>query len=102
MTEEKTAVHVNRLLGPIMPEFLERRRLDCVSLRQAVKEGDYPTLGRLGHRMAGNGSAYGLDTISDVGEELEKAAEAKDEFELRRLVAKLAAYLERLEVVCDL
>jgi hypothetical protein len=49
--------------------------------------------------MKGEGGSYGLDAISDIGRELEQAAQLADLDAARRLARFLMNFLERLNIV---
>ena len=96
---DRILVRVDPELEAAIPEFLEGRRQDLISLREAFERGDFETIQRLGHRMRGSGSGYGFDTITQIGECLEQAGRSNAPHEIPRWLAELADYLERVEIV---
>src|SRR5205085_1481225 len=48
-------VRTDPLLANLVPAFLENRRQDVVAIRAALDDGDFETVGRLGHSMRGSG-----------------------------------------------
>ena len=47
--------------------------------------------------MSGSGGMYGYQAITDIGAELERAAEGDDNDASRKWVAELSTYLDRVE-----
>jgi HPt (histidine-containing phosphotransfer) domain-containing protein len=79
----------------LLPRFLEHRRRDVVTIRTALEQADFETIGRLGHNMAGNGVSYGFPEVSAIGERLEAEAAARNEMAVREQLASLEATLAR-------
>ena len=82
----------------LLARYLERRREDLVRLRGALSEDDFATIERTGHNLFGSGAAYGLEAISDLGADLEKAAQSKDSARIDSIVDALEAYVQQITV----
>ncbi len=82
------------LIGP----FFEDRTRDVRTLRAKLKEGDWTTVQRIGHSMKGNGSSYGFDEISRIGEAIESQARTQDLAAVSESTDALETYLGRVEV----
>jgi signal transduction histidine kinase/DNA-binding response OmpR family regulator len=98
---DRILVRVDPELEAAIPEFLEGRRQDVISLREALERGDFETIQRLGHRMRGSGSGYGFEAITQIGECLEQAGRNRTPEEVPRWLAELSDYLERVETVSE-
>jgi CheY-like chemotaxis protein/HPt (histidine-containing phosphotransfer) domain-containing protein len=98
---DRILVRVDPELEAVIPEFLEGRRQDVASLREALERSDFETIRRLGHRMRGSGSGYGFEAITQIGESLEQAGRNRMPDEVPRWLAELANYLERVEIVSE-
>jgi PAS domain S-box-containing protein len=83
-------------LAAKVPAFLKNRRLDVVTMLDALSRGDLETIARLGHDMKGAGASCGFQAITDIGAGLEAEAGRADADAARRWVGQLAAYLDRL------
>ena len=68
------------------------------TFRQGLAAGDYESIWSRGHNMKGVGAAYGFEYLTDLGAEFEAAARRQDDGELRRCLAALEDYLDRLDV----
>jgi PAS domain S-box-containing protein len=100
-SEPKVLVRVEEEFRSLMPGFLVNRRQDVESIRRALDEDDFETIRSLGHGMKGAGGCYGFDSISELGEGFERAAHEKSNIEIRKRLAELTSYLERVELVYE-
>jgi PAS domain S-box-containing protein len=82
-------------LAERIPAFLQHRRQDVVTMRNALAGGDFGTVERLGHDMRGAGASFGFPEITDIGAGLEFEAGRANAIASGTWVAELAACLER-------
>jgi hypothetical protein len=94
-------VHVDPELADLIPGYLANRKRDMTVLGDSLDQKDYEAIRILGHSMKGSGGGYGFDAITDIGAMLEKAAQEGRDETIRREIARLADYLQRVVVVCD-
>ena len=92
-------VEIDRELQPIVPEFLENRKKDCLLIDSLLAGNSFSEIRTLGHRMKGAGGSYGFDEISVLGEAIENAALAGDKTNVSSAIVRLSRYLERVVVV---
>jgi HPt (histidine-containing phosphotransfer) domain-containing protein len=79
----------------LLSRFMERRRRDVATLREALECGDFETIGSLGHNMSGNGVSYGFPEISEIGKRLEAAAVTGNAMAVREQLTSLEACVAR-------
>lgn len=96
---KRLVVRVDPDLSDLIPGFLAHKREDAARIRSAMDESDYDTLGKIGHKLKGEGGSYGFDAISEIGLALEQAAKSRDVAGVRRCVEELSAYLASVEIV---
>jgi len=96
---QRITVYVDHDLMDIIPEFLENRNKDIKLLKIAVEQNDYATITNIGHNLKGSGGSYGLDTITEIGKLLEKAAENRNIQEISEVVDRLSSYIDNIEVL---
>jgi ABC-type phosphate/phosphonate transport system substrate-binding protein len=77
----------------LLPQYMARRREDVTRLRDALRQGDFETIARLGRDMQGTGRGYGVAAIAGIGGDLARAADGRDDAAARRAVDALAALL---------
>jgi HPt (histidine-containing phosphotransfer) domain-containing protein len=91
-------IEIDAELQSIVPEFLEKRRSDCMLILQHLEQNAFGELRTLGHRMKGAGGSYGFDEISEIGETIENASLAADSATIITCFERLSDYLDRVEV----
>jgi len=94
-------VQIDPDLEELVPGYLENRRKDIQSIREALERSDFETSQRLGHTMKGSGGGYGFDAISAIGMAIEEASKIRSEDQVRRAVCELTDYLDRVKVVYE-
>lgn len=94
-------VRVDADLAELIDEYLAHRSDDARAIPRELAAEDFPGIWRQGHNLKGVGSAYGFDSLTDLGAVLEAAAQRRDSAGVRRSVAALADYLARLDVRVD-
>ena len=97
----RVVVRVDAELAELIDEFLANRRVDARVIPELLGDGDYESVWRRGHNLKGVGAAYGFTFLTELGEQLESAAQSPDPEAVRRCVAALEDYLARLDVQVD-
>ena len=77
-------------IGP----FLERRKRELLTLREALASDDLEEIRGIGHNLKGVGGGFGYQQIGDIGARLEQAAVARDTEGMRTAIDELARFLE--------
>jgi len=96
---DRITVEVEADLEDLVPVFLDNRRKDVARLEALLEADDYTEIRKIGHSLKGVGGGYGFDPITDLGAEIETAALAGDAATIRQARARLADYLDRVDVV---
>jgi HPt (histidine-containing phosphotransfer) domain-containing protein len=95
---DSITVEVDSEVKPLVPEFLDNRKRDCLLINSLLAELSFSEIRTLGHRMKGAGGSFGFDAISEIGEVIEEAALAADAVTIGGAVRQLSEYLERVVV----
>ena len=74
-------------------------RPDLQSLRSALASEDFERIRKKGHNLFGSGGAYGLDRISELGADLERAAKKHNTENIGQLIDMLEALIRKVRVV---
>ena len=98
---KKIAVKIDAELAELIPEFLKNRDTDIQTMSEALKQGDYVLVERIGHGMKGAGAGFGFDPITDIGANIEKAARVKDLEEVQKAICQLTDYIQNIEVTYE-
>jgi PAS domain S-box-containing protein len=99
--QDAIIVHANPKFTDLIPQFLRNRRQDVGAMLDALDQGEFEAVARLGHGMKGAGGSWGFQAITDIGAGLEQAAESADNDASRKWVDELSSYLDRVEIVID-
>jgi signal transduction histidine kinase/HPt (histidine-containing phosphotransfer) domain-containing protein/ActR/RegA family two-component response regulator len=91
-------VQVPKILMPLVPGLMERRKRDLAQLQQALEREDFATIAQLGHRLRGDAGSYGFHGITELGHELEREARASDRAKVEDVLRRLGDYLARCVV----
>lgn len=95
----KVQVFIESELQDLIPQFLENRKKDIISLVGQVEAADIIAIGQLAHKIKGSSASYGFQELSRIAAELEMASKANDMATIQSLVPNLKAHLENIEIV---
>jgi signal transduction histidine kinase/DNA-binding response OmpR family regulator len=91
-------VKVDPDMEDVVPGYLEKRRKEVQTYRQALADGDFEALRMLGHKMKGTGSGYGFPVLTEIGSAIEEAALRKDHDSIAADVDRLAGYVDNVKL----
>jgi len=95
---DKIRLRAEPSVKELLPGFLENRRRDLERLREALHAGDLAAIRDLGQNIRCFSRIYGLDELTEMGEEIRCAAEECSTLRLVHLQGRLADYLARVEL----
>lgn len=95
---EKIDVVLDEELAAIVPKFLDNIRRNSPAIAAALARADFDTIRSLGHNMKGTGTSFGFPQISEIGDELERAAKQQDADSIRNVTANLDHFLDSVDV----
>jgi HPt (histidine-containing phosphotransfer) domain-containing protein len=96
--DEPIVIRPDSVAGRLLPAFLERRTKDLTLIADALSQGEFRSIERMGHNLKGTGRSYECPGVSDIGAALEQAARERDAAEVRRQADALARYLRRVRI----
>lgn len=99
MSNDEIVVTVEADLADLVPTFLANCRAHARKLRAAAAAGDLAAAASIGHNLAGSGTSYGFDRVSDLGREIERLAKGGDARGVGDLAQQLENYLARVRAV---
>jgi PAS domain S-box-containing protein len=99
LSDDQHLVRAHPALRARVPAFLQHRKQDVVTMRNALARGDFETIERLAHMMKGSGASFGFPVISIISAALELEAQASDVGALGVSVSELSTYLDGVELV---
>jgi PAS domain S-box-containing protein len=83
----------------IAPQYLASLAEAADNIASALEEDDFEAVRILGHRMKGEGRAFGFAEVSEIGRALQEASLGDEAAAVREAHSRLLDYLERVEVV---
>ncbi|OFZ32046.1 MAG: hypothetical protein A2622_12510 [Bdellovibrionales bacterium RIFCSPHIGHO2_01_FULL_40_29] len=83
----QTSYNIPPELKDTIPGYLSRRDQDIQALKTFAANEDFASMRSLGHKLKGNGSSFGFDQITEFGEQIMKACDAKNMLEINRLIS---------------
>lgn len=78
--------------------YLEQRRQEVSLLKKYLEEKDFKNLNILGHKMRGVAESYGFTELTQYGGELELAAKATQDLEIKDIITKIELYLVNVKI----
>ncbi len=98
--KKNTLVQVDAELEELIPGFMNITRKEIRSLEEAVVEGNYEMIRRMGHRIKGASLCYCFDDLAAIAHDIEKAGQEKEDLEfIWKMAGRLSDYVEKAEVV---
>ncbi|ADO76217.1 Hpt domain-containing protein [Halanaerobium praevalens] len=92
-------VYIDSDLEFLIPQYLENREEDITELEKLLKKSEFNQIRIIGHSLKGSGGGYGFDYLTELGSQIEKEAELKNEKILQEIIFKLKKYLNNLEII---
>jgi CheY-like chemotaxis protein/nitrogen-specific signal transduction histidine kinase/HPt (histidine-containing phosphotransfer) domain-containing protein len=86
-------VVVDDEIADYVPQYLQVRRNDAIQLHSLVAWSDFEAIRTLGHNLKGTGGSFGFPELTNIGAEIEAAAEKNDSGQLARLANRLERYV---------
>ncbi len=95
----KITVHIDEDLEDLIPGFLQNRHTDIKAMRDSLEKDDFESIRIMGHSMKGAGGGYGFDKITDIGSDIETAANNKNKTIINKNIDELEDYIDRVDLI---
>ena len=95
---ERIQLNVEPAFRELVPGFLANRRKDVDLIGRALGSGNLEAIRVVGHNIRCFSRVYGLDELTEMGEEIRSAAEECSTLRIVELRGRLADYLSRVEL----
>lgn len=93
-----SVVYVRQTLSELVPDFLEKRRADFLRCGTALSEHNYDEIAKLGSSLKGICGSFGFEELSNIGREIHRAAQIRDDSRVKSLYLSAIERLGKLEV----
>jgi len=95
---DKIVLRAEPSVKELLPGFLQNRRRDLERLHEALHAGDLAAIRDVGQNIRCFSRVYGLDELTEMGEQIRAAAESCSTLRILELQRRLADYLARVEL----
>lgn len=95
---EPIRISVEPSLRVLVPGFLDNRRRDLEALGRALGSGDLRAMREVGQNIRCFSRVLGIEALTQLGEEIQAAAEEAATLRIARLHERLADYLARVQI----
>ncbi|OPY72946.1 MAG: Autoinducer 2 sensor kinase/phosphatase LuxQ [Syntrophorhabdus sp. PtaU1.Bin058] len=99
--DNAAVITINKDLEDLIPGYLENRRKDIASIKEALEKDDFEVIRILGHSMKGSGGGYGFNAITEIGKKIDEAAKNMDKKGITEQVEELSAYLHNIKITYE-
>jgi HPt (histidine-containing phosphotransfer) domain-containing protein len=100
-TQNALIVHIESDFKALLPKFMNNRKKEVVTMREALAQQDLETVRKVAHGMKGAGGSYGFDRVTAMAATIEQAAKTGATAGIVEELDQLAVYLEQVQVVFD-
>lgn len=84
-------------LRDIIPGYLGRRDQDILELKAAYTNNDFQKIGKIAHKLKGNGASYGFNRLTELGIELMNSCQTQNRAEVFQLLLDFEAEVENIK-----
>lgn len=99
METTKFKVEVDPDIADLVPQFLENRKKDMLSLEELIESKNIYAISQLAHKIKGSAAGYGFEELSRIAAKMEEAAKQNDLFSIQKLFSDASKYLQDVEVI---
>jgi two-component system sensor histidine kinase/response regulator len=92
------SVEVDADLEDLIPDFLEKKRVELVELCNFLEKNDFEWLRQLGHKLKGTFNMYGFTFLSDACLVIENAAVKNDAFTITDQLDAMTDFMNHLAI----
>ena len=76
-------------------KYIERRKKDIESLRQALATNTFEEFKRIGHQLKGNAASFGYSDLEKVAIQMEAAGEKQDRHEASQQLSLFQQWFDK-------
>ena len=99
MKENRFRVEVDPDIADLVPQFLENREKDLLSLQELIVSKNASSISQLAHKIKGSAAGYGFEELSQIAASMEIAAKEENFILIQKLYKDAQDYLASVDVV---
>ena len=88
---------IDPIVQSLLPNYIKSRRLEVFQLQRLLAANSFEKIRLIGHNLRGSGGLYGLNPISEIGQQIEEGALNCDQSTLHKAIQALQYFLEGLD-----
>ncbi len=92
-------VEIDPDIADLVPQFLENRNKDLLSLKELIQSKNSTAIAQLAHKIKGSASGYGFDELSRIATAMETAAKVDNFSAIHKLHVEALEYLSTVQVI---
>lgn len=81
----------------VIPGYMTRRAQDFLVLKIALAENDFEAIGKIAHKLKGNGASYGFDRLTEIGIDLLAAAHESNATKSGKIIMEMQMEIENIK-----
>jgi len=94
----KVFVQIPEEVRDIAQAYLESRKRDLGTLKDALTRKDFDFIARLSHKTKGTAGGYGFDELGSIAKTLETGAKSENPADTRSAIDAMGRYLSDIEI----
>jgi HPt (histidine-containing phosphotransfer) domain-containing protein len=87
---------IMKIPSELINNYLQRRINELDSLENAINNGDFAHIFKIGHQLKGNGLTFGFGQISEIGSKLESSALVQNKHDIELHLKEYRAVLHAI------
>lgn len=99
MNQKPFRVEIDPDIADLVPQFLENRNKDLLSLEELLISKNMNAISQLAHKIKGSAAGYGFAELSRIAAEMEVVAMGDDLSTIQKLYNEARDYLATVVVV---
>jgi HPt (histidine-containing phosphotransfer) domain-containing protein len=99
MADSRFRVEIDPDIADLVPQFLENREKDLLSLEDLIRSKNASSISQLAHKIKGSAAGYGFDELSQIAASMETAAKEENFHLIEKLYQDAQQYLKSVEVI---
>ncbi len=96
--KNKYIVRVEKGLIDYIPEYLENRRMEIITLKEMLTLQNFKEIGKIGHRIKGHAQSYGFYLLDKIANDLEVGSLNEDFQMIERSLEEYCDFMDKVKI----
>ena len=94
---QTSQTEIDPIVQSLLPNYIKSRRLEVFQLQRLLADNSFDKIRLIGHNLRGSGGLYGMNPISEIGQQIEESALNCDQSAIHKAIQALQYFLEGLD-----